>query len=138
MDEATEHQNKASNLLGFTIDLKEPERKKWKNKRKVLTTVEENMKKSKGYQGAGAIVIQDGGLTTDVPSVHSYGEDHIILANLQMIRNSIVFYDDPFDMFNDYIIDIPASTPPAVPVNLRTEMVDSAPSNNQDSLNSLT
>ncbi|KAI3856438.1 hypothetical protein MKW98_008890, partial [Papaver atlanticum] len=63
------------------------------------------------------------------PSVQSHGEDNIILVNPQMIRNSIVSYDDPFDMFNDYIIDIPASTLPVVLVNLRIEMVESAPSN---------
>ncbi|XP_026423696.1 uncharacterized protein LOC113319668 [Papaver somniferum] len=65
------------------------------------------------------------------PFVKSHGVDNIILVNPQMIRNSILSYDDPFEMFNGYIIDIPASTLSAVPVNLRTEMVKSSPSNSQ-------
>ncbi|KAI3856437.1 hypothetical protein MKW98_008889, partial [Papaver atlanticum] len=65
MDEATEHQIKASSLLGFTINLKEPERKKRKYKRKVPTAEEDNVKKSKGSQSAGVNVISDGGLATD-------------------------------------------------------------------------
>ncbi|KAI3883744.1 hypothetical protein MKX03_036237, partial [Papaver bracteatum] len=47
MDKATEHQNKESSLLGFTINLKEPERKKRKYKRKVYMAEDENVKKSK-------------------------------------------------------------------------------------------
>ncbi|KAI3942356.1 hypothetical protein MKW92_040536, partial [Papaver armeniacum] len=66
-----------------------------------------------------------------VPSVHSHGEDNIILANPQMIRTGLDSNEDPFDMFNDYIMDIPNSITPAAPESLRTEMVETAPSNNQ-------
>ncbi|KAI3883745.1 hypothetical protein MKX03_036238, partial [Papaver bracteatum] len=55
--------------------------------------------------------------------------NNIILANPQMIRNLIVSYEDPFDMFNDYIINIPRTTPPTIHVNLRSEMVESSPTN---------
>ncbi|KAI3854045.1 hypothetical protein MKX03_030225, partial [Papaver bracteatum] len=65
MDEAEEHQNRANQLLGFSINLKEPERKKRKYKRKVLSIVEENAKKYKGGQGADAIGDQEGGLALE-------------------------------------------------------------------------
>ncbi|KAI3873499.1 hypothetical protein MKW92_003030, partial [Papaver armeniacum] len=65
MDEATEHQNRANKLLGFSINLKEPERKNRKYKRKFPAVVEQNAKKYKGGQGADAIGVQDGGLALD-------------------------------------------------------------------------
>ncbi|KAI3963316.1 hypothetical protein MKW98_022738 [Papaver atlanticum] len=118
--------------------LRNQKEKRGSTREKVPIAEEDNVKKSKGSQSAGVNVISDGVLATDgemllekVPSVQSHGEENIILSNPQMIRNSIVSYDDPFDMFNDYIIDIPASTPPVVPINLRTEMVESAPRNSQ-------
>ncbi|KAI3883881.1 hypothetical protein MKX03_017344, partial [Papaver bracteatum] len=48
LDEASNLQNKASSLILFSINLKEPERKKRKYKRKVSVAEYENVKKSKG------------------------------------------------------------------------------------------
>ncbi|KAI3843582.1 hypothetical protein MKX03_022407, partial [Papaver bracteatum] len=58
--EASEHQNKASDLLGFSIKLKEPERKKIKYNRKVPVIIEEMVKKSKGCEASNASVIHEG------------------------------------------------------------------------------
>ncbi|KAI3856102.1 hypothetical protein MKW92_042283, partial [Papaver armeniacum] len=57
------------------------------------------------------------------PSVLSHGDDSIILANPQMVSNPAEKVDDPFDMFNDFIIDIPASPLPAVYANSSNEIV---------------
>ncbi|KAI3863720.1 hypothetical protein MKW98_031312, partial [Papaver atlanticum] len=65
MDEATEHQIKAGSPLEFTINLKEPERKKSKYKRKVPIAEEVNVKKSKGSQSAGVNLNSDGVVVTD-------------------------------------------------------------------------
>ncbi|KAI3903864.1 hypothetical protein MKW92_015246, partial [Papaver armeniacum] len=65
MVEAEEHQKKANKLLGFSINTKEPERKKRKYKRKVPDIVEDNAKKNKGGQGAVFTGVQEGGLVLE-------------------------------------------------------------------------
>lgn len=71
-------------------------------------------------------------MATDVPSVQSRGDDNIILVKPQLVSNPAGSSEDPFDMFNDYIIDIPAIPSPAISANQGNEMVMVAPINGQE------
>ncbi|KAI3876278.1 hypothetical protein MKW92_010989, partial [Papaver armeniacum] len=66
-----------------------------------------------------------------IPSVQSHGDDNVIPANTHLVSNPADSNDDPFGMFNDYIIDISGSPPPAVSTNPGKEMVAASPINSQ-------
>lgn len=158
LDKAKEYQLKARTLLDFSVNIVEPKRKKRKYKKKA-TVVDENVKKSKVDQyikSSGEIILgnishknefssfsksdnfvcnlSDSILNLLFPSPsHCYGEDdsNIILANPQMISIPIERHDDPYDMFNDYIIDTPANPYLSQDAGTRSEIVLSANVNNQ-------
>ncbi|KAI3935166.1 hypothetical protein MKW98_018355, partial [Papaver atlanticum] len=67
-----------------------------------------------------------------IPFVQSHRDDNIILSNTHMFSNPADTTDDRFGMFNDYIIGITASPPPAVSTNPGKEMVTAFPINSQD------
>ncbi|XP_026388225.1 uncharacterized protein LOC113283243 isoform X1 [Papaver somniferum] len=159
LDEAKEYQLKAGILLDFSVNLLEPERKKRKYKRKT-TVVDENSKKTKVDQRAaisGEIIlgknlcknefvspskflidvcnISDSTLnmlfSTPSPRCFGEGDTNIILANTQMISVPVPNHDDPYDMFNDYIIDTPASPCPNQDAEISNEILLSTHTNNQ-------
>ncbi|RZC60246.1 hypothetical protein C5167_022008, partial [Papaver somniferum] len=84
MEAANEHQLQAGSLLDFTINIKEPERKRRKYKRRVPLVEEVAVKKAKGVQCGEADPTSAGVLATDVPSGQSLGDDSIILVNPQL------------------------------------------------------
>ncbi|KAI3964298.1 hypothetical protein MKW92_015808, partial [Papaver armeniacum] len=58
-------------------------------------------------------------------------DSNLILANPQMIRIPVQSHDDPYDMFNEYIIDTPASPCLKQAAGTSNEILLSAPTNNQ-------
>ncbi|KAI3834557.1 hypothetical protein MKW92_047648, partial [Papaver armeniacum] len=58
-------------------------------------------------------------------------ESNIILANRQMISVPVEHRDDPYDMFNGYLIDMPANPCLNQDAGTSNEIVLSANANNQ-------
>ncbi|RZC77045.1 hypothetical protein C5167_001222 [Papaver somniferum] len=114
LDEAKEYKLKAGNLLDFSVKLVEPERKKRKYKRKA-PVVDVIGKKSK----------------VDQKSMLHNDDSNIILANPQMISIHVQHHDDPFDIFNDYVNEFPASPCLNQGAGISDEMILSAHNNNQ-------
>ncbi|KAI3910875.1 hypothetical protein MKW98_022562, partial [Papaver atlanticum] len=56
---------------------------------------------------------------------------NIILANPQMISTPSQLHGDPYDMFNDYIIDTPVGTCPNQAAGISNEMLLSDHTHNQ-------
>ncbi|KAI3875410.1 hypothetical protein MKW92_024738, partial [Papaver armeniacum] len=57
--------------------------------------------------------------------------ENIILANPQMISTPAQLNDDPYDMFNDYIIDTPVGTCLNRAAGISKEMLVSSHTHNQ-------
>ncbi|XP_026397772.1 uncharacterized protein LOC113293297 isoform X1 [Papaver somniferum] len=117
LNEAKGYQLKSRNLLDFSLNIVEPERKRRKYKRKVHV-VDVIAKKSKVYQNPM--------LPEDDPN-----DPNIILANPQMISILVQHHDDPFDMFNEYVNHFPTSPCLNQAAGISDEMILSAHNNNQ-------
>ncbi|KAI3917608.1 hypothetical protein MKW98_021370, partial [Papaver atlanticum] len=63
--------------------------------------------------------------------IHSQGDDNVIIANPHMISFPVHYNDDPYDMFNEYILDIPATPHPVTTAEPGNEMVITASVNSQ-------